>query len=249
MFGAMRAAASGISTQQGFAYGELVAYNPSSHTGQFVLPAHPDPVTGEPTSTGFIQLGTPHVGDNGSGAQFPPKIGAQAIIMFIDERRQFPVFSQWYFNKVDPAPFPAGGQWGWTDPNGSTVSTTNDGGTPGDGVGAVKSIGKGYHETGTATGQITVHNSATQEIASLAAYVNLGALGSAMTSANAALNNGHITTFESSLFSARLADLTALVTAMVAAGVPSAGSILSHLATLAHIPVSGLGSGTVNIKT
>ena len=106
MFSAMRMAASGIGMQQSFAFGELAAYNPANHTGQFSLPAHPDPLTGEPTVTGFIQIGTPHVGANGSGAQFPPKIGAQAIIQFIDTRQEFPIFSQWYFNSVDTAPFP-----------------------------------------------------------------------------------------------------------------------------------------------
>jgi hypothetical protein len=245
MLSAMRMAASGIGVQQSFAFGELAAYNPVNHTGQFNLPGHPDPITGQPTVTGFIQLGTPYVGTDGSGAQFPPKIGAQAIIMFLDTRQEFPIFSQWYFNSVELPPFPNGSTAGWVDPKGSSVTTTADGATPGDGVGAVKSTGAGYHQIGTSTGQITIHNSATGEIAHLASSVNIGALKSAMTSVNAVIAQFHLNEFEGNLWSKRLDDLEKFAAAMIAAGVPNASAVLGELATLIHVPVPN-GSSVLN---
>jgi hypothetical protein len=77
--------------------------------------------------------------------------------------------------------------------------------------------------------------------------VGLGAAAASLPSTAAALAHVDLNTFNTSLFTARLNDLTALVTAMIASGVPNAGTVLSNLATLGAIPVPA-GSTTVKIK-
>lgn len=74
--------------------------------------------------------------------------------------------------------------------------------------------------------------------------VGIGKAASTLSAANQALAEAHLSTFEGSMFSARLNDLVAFATAMVASGVPNAGTVISNLATLAHIPVPA-GSATV----
>lgn len=276
-----------------FAFGELIAYDPTTNTGQFALPGHPDPITGVPTPTGFIQLGTPHVGANGSGAQFPPKIGAQAKIAFLGAAMDFPLFDSWYFTDQEAPPFPDGRTWGWNDPTGSSMTTTTDGPTPGDGKGAARVTAKslaatttsGGHQhllddvnkyvktlsasghlhilddanqeimTLTAGGLKTLHSDVTKEIShipTLGGSVNLGAVKSAMTSVNAAINQSHITDYENLRQNANLQDLIANATLDHAIGIISGAQFAAKLLQLVggftfSIGTTGLGSGLVNI--
>ena len=107
------------------------------------------------------------------------------------------------------------------------------------------------HAVSSATGliqhEIDGANNAINHIVPTGGAIGLGTAAASLPSTAAALANVDLNTFNTSLFTARLNDLTALVTAMIASGVPNAGAILSNLATLGAIPVP-LGSATVKIK-
>lgn len=137
-------------------YGELVAYDPQQHAAQFVLPMRLDtdknsPNYGQPIPTGWVQLGTPFNGP-GYGAQFPPPAGAQALIIYIDQNQELPIAACFVFNDVELAPFPDGKSTGWKDAKGSSFTTTQDGPSEGDGVGAARVHGVKYVQHTTVGG-------------------------------------------------------------------------------------------------
>jgi hypothetical protein len=101
------------------------------------------------------------------------------------------------------------------------------------------------HQAGSA---YALFDGAGNMITHIAGDINLGALSTAMTSANAALNQSHLTTFENSLFTKRFNDLSMFATAMVAAEVPNAGAVIGLLATLLHVPIPS-GSSIVKIAS
>ncbi len=67
--------------------------------------------------------------------------------------------------------------------------------------------------------------------------IGLGALAGSLASTKAAFRNADVSTFQTSLLSARLDDLTKFAAAMVAAGVPNAGAVIGLLASLIPITV------------
>ena len=192
--------------------------------------------------------------------------------MFLDTQMQFPVFSQWYFNDVDAAPFPAGTTWGWQDPNGSVVTTTTDGATPGDGAGGVKTVAKGFHLSGTLGGHIdsmddiaqlakrvtpggltTWHNDVTGEIAHFGGMVNLGAVGANLTAANAVFAQTHISNYDSALQTAKLNDYITFANLLHTSGAVNSGQLATILAALVagwtHTTTIPAGSSLVKAAT
>lgn len=100
------------------------------------------------------------------------------------------------------------------------------------------------HTAGTVK---TIIDGAGNTISHVATQIGLGDLPGNLPSSAAAITNSHLTTFESSLLSKRLDDLTKFAAAMVSAGVPSAGAVMGLLASLVHVPVPS-GSATTLIK-
>jgi hypothetical protein len=249
-------------------YGELEAYYPDVHEATFSLPLHPDDVTGEPVTIGPIPIGTFHTGVGGGyGAQFPPPVGAQAMIIFLDQTHELPFCAVMTFNEVDTPPWPDGRTGGFKDAQGSSIATSQDAKTPGDGQASAKVFGASYASQATTSGHTvalddelkristlsaggleTVHDDLTTEIAHLAPNIGLGARISQMASSNAALNQSHLTAFESSLFTQRLNDLKALATAAIEAGTPGASAWIGLLATLTHVQIPN-GSSIVKIAS
>lgn len=247
-----------------FEFGELYAYDPTNHTGQFKLPAYgadpSDPSGQTPVLTGFIQLGTFYTDANGGGAQFPPQIGAQAVIFFLDQAKRYPMCGVFYFNAQDTPPFPDGTTWGWMDRYGNFVTTTTDGATPGDGAHGVKLFANGgFTSIATLSGfshtqddlaqeakQVTpgglqtIHSDVTEEIAHVAPNVNLGTIGADLSSANAVFNQTHISNYDSNLQTAKLDDYIKFANLLNTAGVVNAGQLSTILAAL----VSGWTHGT-----
>jgi len=131
-------------------FGELSAYDPATNCGKFKLPLHRDPVTDLPIETGFIQLGTPFAGPK-IGMQFPPVLDAQALVVYIDLGRVYPVAAVFMCNDVDTPPFTDGKSAGWLDGKGNFVKTTQDGSSPGDGLGGTRMGGGDYASIKVAT--------------------------------------------------------------------------------------------------
>lgn len=161
-FQAMRLNSNNKSVTLQVTYGELSAYDPTTHTGKFLLPLHLDD-NDEPIETGFLQIGTPFNGP-GYGAQFPPASGAQALIHFLDADGIYPVSAVFTFNDIEAVPFPDGKTWGHKDPLGSSVTTTVDGATEGDGVGAARIFGKAYSATSTTSGHSFTQDDIAQQV-------------------------------------------------------------------------------------
>lgn len=124
-------------------YGELSTYDPTLHAGKFLLPLHRDQTTDQPIETGYAPIGTMFTGIN-AGMQFPPPLGAQAMLIFLDGDMHLPVAAVLLANAVEYPPFPDGKTRGWKDAKGNVVKTTDDGKTPGDGLGGARLIGAGY---------------------------------------------------------------------------------------------------------
>jgi hypothetical protein len=138
-------------------YGELSAYDPTNHAAKFLLPNHRD-ATDTPIETGYLQLGTLFTGP-AYGLQFPPVLGAQALIIYVDAERILPVAAVLLYNAVEHPPFPDGKTRGWLDAKSNAVKTTDDGVSGGDGLGGARIVGGGYAsfiaphiEIGTAEG-------------------------------------------------------------------------------------------------
>jgi hypothetical protein len=123
-------------------YGELSVYDPATHSAKFLLPLHRDN-SNNPIETGFLQVGTFFNGP-GYGAQFPPPVAAQAVILFIDAKKIVPVAAVFLMNDVETPPFTDGKSAGWQDAKGSKIRTTVDGATPGDGAGGARVSGSEY---------------------------------------------------------------------------------------------------------
>jgi hypothetical protein len=134
-----------------FEWGELVTYYPDLHEGVFELPSHPDDITGEPITVGPIPIGT-HFTGPGYGAQFPPPIGAQGLLAYMDEEGVYPVVVSMHFNEVETPPFPDGRSWGHVDPAGNSVATSLDTNAPGDGQASAKVFGAQYASQATTSG-------------------------------------------------------------------------------------------------
>jgi type VI secretion system (T6SS) baseplate-like injector VgrG/GpV-like protein with Apex motif len=124
-------------------YGELSSYDPKTHAGKFLLPLHRDQTTDEPIETGYAPIGTLFTGV-GIGMQFPPVFGAQAILLFVDGDMHLPIAAVLLSNSVEYPPFVDGKSRGWKDAKASAIKTTDDGPTPGDGVGGARVVGAGY---------------------------------------------------------------------------------------------------------
>lgn len=139
-------------------YGELSAYDPTLHAGKFLVVLHRDQNTDVPIETGYMPLGTMFTGVN-AGEQFPPIIGAQALVIFVDGNVDLPVGAVFLSNAVEYPPFPDGKTRGWKDAKANVIKTTDDGASPGDGLGGARVVGHGYAsviaphiELGTAEG-------------------------------------------------------------------------------------------------
>lgn len=74
--------------------------------------------------------------------------------------------------------------------------------------------------------------------------VGIGALAETLPTVQQLMAHADIAQFQVDLKSGRLDDLTKFATAMIAAGVPSAGAVLGELATLIDIPVA-VGSNAI----
>ena len=98
----------------------------------------------------------------------------------------------------------------------------------------------------TADGSQTIHDSVAHEVSHIAANITLGARAQAMSAVNAALNQSHLTQFESALRTQRRDDLVKFAAAMVSAGVPSASAVIAQLATLLGVSIPS-GSSVVKI--
>lgn len=146
----MMVASSFQATQVKMEYGELTAYDPATYTAEFELPMVLDE-NDNPQHTGFIPIGTMLAGTS-FGMQFTPVEGMQALILFMDHRGFSPVAAVFLANQVNPPPFPDGKTQGWLDSQGSSITTTIDGSTPGDGVGAARVFGKAYTAATTTLG-------------------------------------------------------------------------------------------------
>lgn len=146
-FANMRASARAEATSLFFAYGEVSAYDPATHSAKFLLPQHPQTAAGsnqgQPMETGFIQLGSQYTGP-GVGAQFPPPLNAQALIAFLDQNFELPVSTCFMYNDVENPPFPDGKSRGWVDEKGNSFTTSQDGPSANDGVGAARVNGAKY---------------------------------------------------------------------------------------------------------
>ncbi len=123
------AAAYGKDPQLSCTFGELTVYDPITNTGKFLLVVHPDADTLQPYEIGPLQCPALFTGANGAGAQFPPAVGDQALLVYIDLERQYPIVVSWLNNDYEPPPFPNGTTYGWSDPSGNqiTTSTANGG--------------------------------------------------------------------------------------------------------------------------
>jgi hypothetical protein len=157
-----RNAAQGMATQSFAALGEVSEYDPTEHSARFVLPMYLDN-DGQPIETAKIPLGSPFTGV-GTGIQFPIKNGAQALLIFADERRMLPVAATFLYNGVETPPFVDGKSSGWIDDHGNTVKSTQDGATAGDGAGGVKINAKGYVEHTTSGGHSTTMDDVSNKI-------------------------------------------------------------------------------------
>jgi hypothetical protein len=120
------AAGYGKDVQLQVTFGELTSYNAALHEGKFNLPAHPDPTTGALMEVGPLQLGTIGTGP-GYGVQFVPAVGAQALIIYVDLGRMYPVAAVFLYNNVEHPPFPDGAANGWKDSAGQVVKTVTSG--------------------------------------------------------------------------------------------------------------------------
>jgi hypothetical protein len=97
------------------------------------------------------------------------------------------------------------------------------------------------------SGEQSLMQTIDHSIQHVASKVGLGDTAANLASSQfAALNQAAMTAFESNLWVQRLNDLKALITAMIAAGVPNAGSVLAELAALAHTSIPS-GSTIVRI--
>lgn len=124
-------------------YGELSTYDPTLHAGKFLLPLHRDQNTDQPIETGYAPIGTMLTGVN-YGMQFPPVIGAQALVLFLDGNLHLPVAAVLFATAIEYPPFTDAKSRGWKDAKANAVKTTDDGPTPGDGVGGARIVGAGY---------------------------------------------------------------------------------------------------------
>src|SRR5579863_8118391 len=121
----MKAAQHGGPRQLTVTYGELSTYDPTNHAGKFLLPLHRDQTTDQPIETGYCPIGTLFTGP-GYGMQFPPPLGAQAIVIFLDGDMILPVAAVLLFTAVEYPPFVDGKSHGWKDAKGNIVKTTDD---------------------------------------------------------------------------------------------------------------------------
>ena len=113
--------------QSPFAYGELSVYDPVTNSAKFLLPEHPEtdgPNAGNPMETPFVYIGSPLTGP-GYGAQFPPPVDAQALLVFVTPN--VPVCVCFLYNDIEEPPFPDGKTFGWKDAFGNIVSSNSDG--------------------------------------------------------------------------------------------------------------------------
>lgn len=150
---------------------------------------------------------------------------------------------------------------------------TNDGPTPGDGLGGAhyggdagltKLTTKSGHSfaqndttkqvvDSTALGNKTVKDDITNEVSHVTQNVGLGDVVANIPSTGAVIANTHLTTFENSLQSQRITDshnsITAICTALASASPPvtlSASAVIALLASFAHVSVP---SGSSITKT
>lgn len=147
-------------------FGELTAYDPATHTGKFnlmVFADQDDPTGGTPIETPFIQIMTPWSGQ-GSGVQFQPMVGSQALVLFADELAIHPICGMLLFNGTDTPPFADGKSNGWLDPNNASITTTADGATHGDGAGAARLAGNKYTLVSTQGGHTISQDDIAQKI-------------------------------------------------------------------------------------
>lgn len=139
----IKAAQHGGPRQLTVTYGELSTYDPVNHAGKFLLPLHRDQVTDLPIETGYAPIGTPFTGP-GYGMQFPPPLGAQALVLFADGDMILPIAAVLLFTAVEHPPFVDGKSHGWKDAKSNAVKTTDDGASGGDGLGGARVVGGGY---------------------------------------------------------------------------------------------------------
>jgi hypothetical protein len=139
----MKAAQQGGPRQLTVTYGELSTYDPVNHAGKFLLPLHRDELTDLPIETGYAPIGTLFTGP-GFGVQFPPPLGAQALVLFADGDMILPVAAVLLFTAVEHPPFVDGKTHGWKDAKGNAIKTTDDGASGGDGLGGARVVGGGY---------------------------------------------------------------------------------------------------------
>lgn len=153
LFNTMKIAAAQGNQQLHVTFGELSAYDPVTGCGKFLLPLHRD-ANDNPIETGFLQIGTPYAGP-GYGAQFPPPLQAQALIVYVDLGRIYPVAATFLSNDIDQPPFTDGKSAGWKDNKGTFVKTTQDGSSPGDGHGGAR-VGGGAYASVTGTSLVEI---------------------------------------------------------------------------------------------
>jgi hypothetical protein len=128
--------------QMKFELGELTDYDPATNRGKFTLPMVRD-ATDTEQETGFLPIGTLFTGV-AYGMQFPPAVGNQAVILFLDHAGSVPIAAIFLNNDMETPPFPDGKSMGWLDTQGNTFKTTVDGKDSGDGAGGARAIGASY---------------------------------------------------------------------------------------------------------
>jgi hypothetical protein len=115
--------------------GELIAYDPTTHSGTFRLPADIDNLnqstdSGPYQDTGFIPIGTLFTGP-GYGMRFVPLVdatngGSQALVVFSDHTLEHPIGAVFLFNQVEAPPFTDVHTQGWQDSAGNQIVTHDD---------------------------------------------------------------------------------------------------------------------------
>jgi len=100
-------------------HGTIASFNPANYTVKVTIQP-------EGTTTGFIPLTAPWVGNN-FGAVFGPEVGDQVLVHFIDGNPQAALVGGRTFNDSAPPPVVQSGQAAIVDSQGAYVRLNNDG--------------------------------------------------------------------------------------------------------------------------
>lgn len=221
-------------------WGELSVYDPQTHTGKFLLPEHVETHgvnSGNPMETPYIPIGSLIAGA-GYGAQFPPPVGAQAVILWVGNA--VPIAAVFTYNALETPPFPDGQTSGWKDAYGNAVKTNPSGVTVADGHGnTIVTSAQGVTITDV-NGNSVVMSSG--NITMNSPHIGLGAQFSSLDPTHSIPRAGDIQTVVNNIRYANQQDILNLILAMQTAGVPSSNLIIAPVPYT--VPTAG-GSSSI----